>query len=93
MRIRVGCEFQYRAEVATHAVIQVEPRLDDAVRFLDEQWANVPQLGMSRYVDGFGNTCRGATLPVGTSSLRYDALLQAPDKPDPECLDAPELAP
>ena len=93
MQIRVGCEFVYQAEVATHAVIQVEPRLDGAVRALDEQWANTPQLAMSRYVDGFGNTCRRATLPVGPSSLRYDALLQVPDEPDPECLDAPEVAP
>jgi transglutaminase-like putative cysteine protease len=93
MLIRVGCEFVYQAEVATHAVIQVEPRLDGAVRALDEQWANRPQLAMSRYVDGFGNACRRATLPVGPSSLRYDALLQVPDEPDPECLDAPEVAP
>jgi transglutaminase-like putative cysteine protease len=93
MQIRVGCEFEYQAEVATHAVIQVEPRLDGAVRVLDEQWANMPQLAMSRYVDGFGNICRRATLLAGTSSLRYDALLQVPDGPDPECLDAPEVAP
>jgi transglutaminase-like putative cysteine protease len=93
MQIRVGCEFVYQAEVATHAVIQVEPRLEGGVRALDEQWANVPQLAMSRYVDGFGNTCRRATLPVGHSSLRFDALLQVPDGPDPECFDAPEVSP
>jgi transglutaminase-like putative cysteine protease len=93
MQIRVGCEFVYQAEGATHAVIQVEPRLDGAVRALDEQWANMPQLAMSRYVDGFGNICRRATLPVGTSSLRYDALLEVPEGPDPERLDAPEVAP
>jgi hypothetical protein len=66
MQIRVGCEFLYQAEVATHAVIQVEPRLDGAMRALDEHWANMPQLAMSRYVDGSGNVCRRATLPVGT---------------------------
>src|SRR5690348_3177043 len=93
MQIRVGCEFQYVADVATHAVIQVEPRLDGAVRALDERWANMPPLAMSRYVDGFGNSCRRATLPMGASSLRYDALLQVPDAPDPEYLDAAEIAP
>jgi transglutaminase-like putative cysteine protease len=93
MQIRVGCEFQYLAEVATHAVIQVEPRLDGGVRALDERWTNNPTLATSRYVDGFGNTCRRATLPEGASSLRYDAVLQVPDGPDPKCLDAPEVAP
>jgi transglutaminase-like putative cysteine protease len=93
MQIRVGCEFVYHAEVATHAVIQVEPRLAGAVRALDEQWANMPQLPMSRYLDGFGNACRRTTLPVGSSLLRYDARLQVPDAPDPEWLDAPEVAP
>ncbi len=93
MQIRVGCEFSYQAEVATHAVVQVEPRLDGAVRVLDERWVNVPMLAMSRYVDGFGNVCRRATLPVGASSLHYDALLRVPEGPDPERLDAPEVAP
>ncbi len=93
MQIRVGCEFVYQVEVATHAILQVEPRLDGAVRVLEERWANEPQLAMSRYADGFGNICRRVTLPGGSPSLRYDALLQSPDEPDPEGLDAPEIAP
>ena len=93
MRIQVGCEFVYDAEVPTHAVIQVEPRLDAAVRALDERWVTVPQLGMSRYMDVHGNLCRRTTIPAGISSLRYDARLQVPDGPDPEQLAAVELAP
>jgi transglutaminase-like putative cysteine protease len=62
MRVQVGCEFTHRAEVATHAVIQVEPRLDGGIRAIEERWANLPQIGMSRYVDGFGNMCRRATI-------------------------------
>jgi transglutaminase-like putative cysteine protease len=93
MQLRVGCEFSYHTEVATHAVIQVEPRLDGGVRALDERWANVPQIPMSRYVDGHGNVCRRATLPPGPTTLRYDALLQVPDAPDPERLDAAEVTP
>jgi transglutaminase-like putative cysteine protease len=91
MRIRVGCEFTYRAEVPTHAVIQVEPRLDQGVRALDERWVTVPRIGTARYLDGYGNSCRRATIPAGDSSLRYDATLEVPDKPDPECLDGFEL--
>jgi len=93
MRVSVGCEFVYNAEVPTHAVIQVEPRLDGRVRALDERWANQPQIGMSRYIDGFGNVCRRATISPGTASLRYDALLEMPRTLDPEHLDAAELPP
>lgn len=93
MRVQVGCEFTYQAEVPTHAVIQVEPRLEGSVVALDERWVNRPPMGMSRYVDGFGNVCRRATLPAGESSLRYDALLEVPAEPDPTAIDAAELTP
>ena len=83
MQIRVGCEFVYQAEVATHAVIQVEPRLDGAVRALDEQGQHAPAGRVSALRDGFGQRFAAATLPLGPSSLRYDALLQVPDEPDP----------
>jgi transglutaminase-like putative cysteine protease len=93
MRLRVGCEFLYNAEVPTHALIQVEPRLEGGVQGLEEQWRNEPPIGMSRYVDAYGNVCRRATICPGVSSLRYDALLEVPDAPDPERLDAVEVAP
>lgn len=93
MQVQVGCEFIYDAEVATHAVIQVEPRLEGRVRALDEQWSNVPRIGMSRYVDGFGNICRRASISPGRSSLRYNAVLEVPGTSDPVCPDAAEVAP
>jgi transglutaminase-like putative cysteine protease len=93
MRVQVGCEFLYDAEVATHAVIQVEPRLDNGVRALHERWTNTPEVGMSRYVDSYGNVCRRGTISAGASSLRYDALLEVPDTADRQRLDAAELAP
>lgn len=93
MRIQVGCEFLYRADVATHAVIQVEPRLEAGVRALEEQWSNDPPIGMARYVDNYGNLCRRATLVPGESSLRYHAVLEVPERPDPEDLDAAEVPP
>lgn len=93
MKVQVGCEFVYNAEVATHAVIQVEPRLEGGVAALDERWSNIPQVGMSRYVDGFGNFCRRTTIPPGRSSLRYSSLLEVPDTSDPQCLNATEIAP
>jgi transglutaminase-like putative cysteine protease len=93
MQVRVGCDFSYSAEVPTHAVIQVEPRLDGSVRMLHEGWSNLPEIGMSRYVDSFGNLCRRATIPAGASSLHYDALVETPDGVDPQSLDAVEIAP
>jgi transglutaminase-like putative cysteine protease len=93
MRIEVGCEFVYHAEVATHAVIQVEPRLEGGVLAYAERWTNTPQIGMSRYVDGFANICRRATISPGSSSLRYEALLEVPDMADPQRLDAAEMPP
>ena len=93
MRIQVGCEFSYQAEVDTHAVIQVEPRLDCGIRALEERWANIPQTGMSRYVDAYGNMCRRATIHRGASTLRYDALLDVMDGPDPQRIDAAEVPP
>ncbi len=93
MRVKIGCEFSYHAEVATHTVIQVEPRLDGGVLALDERWANVPLIGMSRYMDRYDNLCRRATIPQGISTLHYDALIEVPDTPDPERLDAAEVAP
>ena len=92
MRINVGCEFSYRAEVATHGVFQVEPRLDAGVRAVDEQWTITPQIGMSRYLDGFGNMCRRSTLSAGLSSWRYSAVLDMPSEADPEDLNAAEVA-
>lgn len=93
MRLRVGCAFEYHAEVATHAVIQVEPRFAAGVRALGERWTNVPQIGMSRYLDGYGNVCRRTTLAAGASTLHYEALLEMGDGLDPEHLGAAEIAP
>jgi transglutaminase-like putative cysteine protease len=93
MQVKVGCSFEYVAEVPTHAVIQVEPRFDEEVLALAESWESLPPMGTSRYVDVSGNVCRRATLPAGNSSLRYEALLEVPNRPDPVRLDAVELAP
>ncbi len=93
MQVKVGCEFVYNAEVATHAVLQVEPRLEGDVCALDERWTNVPQVGMSRYVDGFGNTCRRLTVLPGRSILHYDVLLEMPHVSDPQFPGAREVAP
>jgi transglutaminase-like putative cysteine protease len=71
----------------------VEPRLDGGVRAIEERWTNQPELGLSRYVDVFGNSCRRTTIPAGESTLRYDALLEVSELPDRQRYDACEVRP
>jgi transglutaminase-like putative cysteine protease len=89
----VGFECVYVAEVPTHAVLVVEPRLDGQVLAIDETWFTEPKLGLSRYVDAFGNSCRRTTLPAERSTVRYDALVEVPATADRERLDAAEVRP
>ena len=89
----MGCEFVQHVDAPTHAVLQVEPRLDGDFRLVDERWQNEPGLPSLRYVDDFGNLCRRVTLPAGKSRLRYTALAEVPDRLDPEELSAPEVPP
>ncbi|MCU1463996.1 MAG: transglutaminase domain protein [Acidimicrobiales bacterium] len=93
MQLRVGCEFVHGVTAETHAVVQVEPRIDGAFAIVDEQWETEPPLESRRHLDGFGNLRRRVTLSAGTSTLRYDALVDVPEFADPEDLDARELTP
>jgi transglutaminase-like putative cysteine protease len=93
MRVAVGCEFVHELEVPVHAVIQVEPRLDGPFRLRWERWSPEPDLPSSRFLDGFGNFCRRADLPVGRSILRYESLVHVSPELDREWPAAPEVAP
>jgi transglutaminase-like putative cysteine protease len=93
MWLRVGCEFVHELDIAVHAVIQVEPRLDGRFRLRSERWSSEPDLASSRYVDTFGNLCRRLDLPVGRSALRYDTLVELVREADPAWPAAPEVAP
>jgi transglutaminase-like putative cysteine protease len=76
--VRVGCEFVQRADVPTHAVVQVEPRADGDFRVVDTTWDERTLATSRSYVDGLGNQCRRLTLPAGSSTLRYDAHAEVP---------------
>jgi transglutaminase-like putative cysteine protease len=91
--VRVGCEFVQRAEAPTHAVMQVEPRLDGRFALMDERWDNEPVLATSRYVDSFGNLCRRVNLPVGDSVLRYTAVVEVAREQDAFAPDARQIDP
>ncbi|MGX7828531.1 transglutaminase-like domain-containing protein [Actinokineospora sp. 24-640] len=76
--LRVGCAFEYTAEVPTPAVFHVQP--DDGV--LSERWAIEPAAPSRRYRDIYQNQCLRTVLPEGSSSVRFDALVEVPDAPE-----------
>jgi transglutaminase-like putative cysteine protease len=91
--VKVGCSFVQVAEVPTHAVLQVEPRLDVDQTVVEAGWSNEPPGAGATYVDGYGNLCRRLTLSAGTSTLVYDALVEVDEAADAEDLGAAEVDP
>jgi transglutaminase-like putative cysteine protease len=77
--VRVGCEFSYEAE-ANPSLWQVRPRPDGAHRMVRETWE--PPAAVQTYLDAYGNECDRLTLPVGLSTLRYDATVDVPNEDD-----------
>jgi transglutaminase-like putative cysteine protease len=77
--VRVGCEFIYEAE-ANPSLWQVRPRPDGAHRMVRETWE--PPAAVQTYLDAYGNECDRLTLPVGQSTLRYDATVEVPNEDD-----------
>jgi transglutaminase-like putative cysteine protease len=88
--MRIGCEFAYRAEIATPTVFQVQPDGGGGVRVLHEAWSIQPDAPRRHYRDLYGNRCLRVVLPPGRSSLSYDALAEVPDAVEEADEDAPE---
>jgi transglutaminase-like putative cysteine protease len=89
--VRVGCEFQYTAEVDTEAVFQVQPVAGGPAMIRRAGWETDPPLHRHSYADGYGNVCQRLRLPTGKSTLRYDAVVTVPDATEPVNLDAREI--
>ncbi|WP_326557453.1 transglutaminase-like domain-containing protein [Micromonospora sp. NBC_01796] len=90
-QLRVGCEFRYAAEVETPAVFQVQPSGAAPASVLRQSWDMDPQTPRHGYVDLYDNVCQRLTLPSGTSTVRYDALVSVPDATEDVDLDAAEV--
>jgi transglutaminase-like putative cysteine protease len=90
--LRVGCEFIWKAEVRTAAVVQVEPHPDLGYAIASETWSTFPEVVSRLYRDGFGNCCRRLTLPEGGITLRYDAEVTVIGQPDHARVGAREVA-
>jgi transglutaminase-like putative cysteine protease len=48
----------------------------------ESTWSD-PQLAIHEYTDLFGNNCWRFVAPEGTSAVRYDAVVEIPETPDP----------
>ena len=90
-RLRIGCEFVYRAEIPTPTVFQVQPVPAPDVWVADEEWTFEPELDVRRYTDLYGNPCLRTVLPSGSSVLRYAAHATVPDAVDDGDPDAGEV--
>lgn len=89
-QVRVGCEFRYTAAIDTPAVFQVQPYDAGPALVRTQTWTGEPELLRHGYTDLFGNPCQRLTLPAGSSTLRFDALVTVPDATEDVVLDAPE---
>lgn len=91
MRLRVGCEFSYKAVGPTPTVWQVRPRPEGPYTLVEQTWGTSPAVPMSSYLDAYGNLCDRFTLPEGPSIVRLDAVVDASDRWDEAVPDATQL--
>ncbi len=90
--LRIGCAFDYRAEIETPTVFQVQPNGDGA-RVTLERWLMQPDLPIRHDRDVYGNPCTRVVLPAGRSRLGYEAVAEVPDVADDVDEDAEEVPP
>ena len=89
-QVRVGCEFRYTAAVDTPAVLQVQPYDAGPAVVRTQTWSGDPDVVRHGYTDLYGNPCQRLTLPAGSSTLRFDALVTVPDTTEEVAPDARE---
>ncbi|MDQ6857632.1 MAG: transglutaminase family protein [Chloroflexota bacterium] len=88
MRIRVGCEFVWETITPVPMLMLVRPRADaDHIAVYESTWSE-PQLPIHEYTDLYGNNCWRFLAPPGSSAVRYDAVVEIPETPDPVVPDA-----
>src|SRR2546430_17554670 len=77
-QVRVGCEFRYTAEVETAAVFQVQPSGAEPAMVIRQGWETRPAAHRHGYTDLYGNDCQRLSLPVGDTTIRFDAVVAGP---------------
>jgi transglutaminase-like putative cysteine protease len=91
MRVRVGCEFTYKAVGPTPTIWQVRPRLEGPHKLVTDQWETTPSVPVTSYLDAYGNLCDRLVLPEGSCTIRVDAVMELPPDPDDVDQSAPQL--
>ena len=91
VRVRVGCDFVYNADIPIPMLMLVRPRSDERHRVLREAHRLDPGVVLRTYADSFGNQCWRFTAPGGPISVRYDAVVEVSREPDPVLTSAPEV--
>jgi transglutaminase-like putative cysteine protease len=89
MRVRVGCEFTIESSAPTPTASIIRPRDRDWHTLLVEQRTVSPDIPVHSYVDSFGNQAWRWLAPQGTLKIRYDAIAEVPNAPDPVLADLP----
>lgn len=82
MDISIGCRFNFEVAEPTHAVVLVEPHVEEESRVRDARFFTDPGVPSATYRDLFGNRCRRLTLPAGPVELRFDATVDGSGAPD-----------
>ncbi|HKH90596.1 MAG TPA: hypothetical protein VKA54_02270, partial [Gemmatimonadaceae bacterium] len=93
MRVRVGCEFQFESQYPVTTVMLVGTRNDGAHRTIYESRWVEPVIPIRDFRDAFANSCWRIEFPEGQTTVRYDAVVDVDDEPDPAHPDALLLPP
>ena len=89
MRVRVGCEFDIESSGPVPMLMLVRARPDaEHTTVHESQWLEPKSLDLREYIDSFGNRCWRLTVPGGLVQVRYDAVVDVADEPDPVVPDA-----
>jgi transglutaminase-like putative cysteine protease len=89
MRVRVGCEFDIESDGPVPMLMLVRARPDaEHTTVHESQWLEPRSLDLHEYTDSFGNRCWRLTVPGGPVQVRYDAVVDVADEPDPVVPDA-----
>lgn len=91
MRIDIGCRFEFDVARPTHGAMIVETHPDEDERVHGQQFVVQPDVPTHQYLDAFGTRCRRITLPAGTVTLTYSAVVDDDGEIDPIDKDAPQL--
>jgi transglutaminase-like putative cysteine protease len=82
MLLRVGCRFDYDADVDSPAIVLVAARDDGEPRVVEERWEAAPDASSTTFRDLYGNRCRRFVVPQGSSTFAYDALVEVSGEGD-----------